>query len=107
MIIGPLRSPLLYPAELQAHCGLTVVQLVHCARNCVRDAFKISCLFLCSKFQVGITHDVVPVKDSPCLMTSYHHGNSLGTPGTDHVTEGCPPEIVEESYTNIGVFASR
>jgi hypothetical protein len=48
--------------------------------------------------QVGVVHNIVPIKNTPGLMTTDCHCDSLWYTSSDHIADSGSPEVVE----NIG-----
>jgi hypothetical protein len=47
-------------------------------------------------FNVGLRHDVVPLKNAPGAPTAYAHDHTLSHADASQVSRGGPPEIVED-----------
>jgi len=61
--------------------GPFFLQFSDCNRFCNRLRAEIRFLPLCSHFQIGIAHYIVPLEYRPGLMTAYHHGGDWGERG--------------------------
>jgi hypothetical protein len=44
-------------------------KILDCARNCAHLRIEVGLLLLCSELKVGIVYNIIPVENSPCLMS--------------------------------------
>jgi len=47
--------------------------------------------------EVASAHDVVTLEDTPGLVTGHLHGDPLWNSATNEISDGCSPQIVEQS----------
>ena len=93
------------------HLGLIIylrfaLKIHNCAQIVPTLRIKVGLLLQCSQFQILVIYDIIPVKYRSCLMARNHHCNSFRDTGTNHIPNGCTPEIVKKPYTNSSIFAS-
>jgi hypothetical protein len=46
--------------------------------------------------EVGFADDMIPIKDTARLVAEDHHGDALGNPNSDHISDSGSPQIMEQ-----------